>query len=466
MKLQFLGAAGQVTGSCYYLEAGGARLVIDCGMFQEHDLLGRNWGSMPFDPSQLDALILTHAHLDHTGRVPRLFSAGYHGPIHTTKPTVDLVEIVLADAGKIQVEDAKYKRKRHEKEGRKGPFPETPLFDEEDVAKALPMLRGHNYGEAVQVADGVTVTFHDAGHILGSSMVEVTWKEDGRERCILFSGDIGNNDKAFSTDPSVFGHADYVVMESTYGSSDHDQSAGVEDQLASVINATFKRGGNVVIPTFAIERAQELMWHVGNLVRNGRIDHPPVFLDSPMAVDVTDVFLKYVDWMDDEVCRQIRSGDAPLKFPELKIVRSMQESMAINHVERPCIIMASSGMCTGGRIKHHLRQNLPRPESTILFVGYQAEKTLGREILSGEPEMRIHGRTIPVRAKIAYATGFSAHAGRTALLNWASHFKKPPKKAFLVHGELEASRALRDALVEQHGWDAVLPQYQQAFELR
>ncbi len=465
MKLSFLGAARQVTGSRYCLKAGGANLLVDCGMFQERPYLSRNWGRCPIESRSIDAVLLTHAHLDHCGLLPRLVAEGFKGPIHTTEPTVELAQIVLEDAAKIQVEDAAYKARRHRKEGRRGPHPEEPLFDADDARRAIALLRGHRYNQPVHVAPGITAEFHDAGHIIGSSMVLLRIEENGKTHRVLFSGDIGQIDKPFVGDPSIFEHADYVVMESTYGGKNHPRNGGIEDQLADVITRTLKRGGNVVIPTFAIERAQELMWHIGNLVRSGRLRHVDVFLDSPMARDVTEVYDRYLDWLDADTARLIKSGQAPLEFAGFRMVQTQAQSMAINNWPEPCVIMASSGMCTGGRVKHHLRFNLPRPQSTVLFVGYQAEHTLGRQILDGHPEVRIHGRTWPVRCEVASITGFSAHADHDGLMRWASHFRNPPKQAFLTHGEGPEAQALADALRQAYGWNATVPSYMQEFDL-
>ncbi len=465
MKLHFLGANRQVTGSRYCLEAAGHKVLIDCGMFQERPFQDRNWEPSPVPPGDIDALLLTHVHIDHSGLIPRLVGQGFSGPIHCTRPSVDLAEVMLRDSAKIQEEDAAYKKRRHKREGRKGKHPEIPLYTVVEVEKALPLFQPTPYAKPVEVADGITVVFHDAGHILGSAMLEVTVTENGQSRRVLFSGDIGQWNKPLIRDPSLLDQADYVVMESTYGDRDHQQRGEIDVQLADVINDTVGRGGNVVIPTFAVERAQELMYYISRLVHEDRIPDITIFLDSPMAVDVTDIFRRYRDCFDQETWDLITSGDTPLHFPGLRMAHSTEESKAINEHTMPCVIMATSGMCTGGRIKHHLRQNIGRPESTILFVGYQGNGTLGRQILDGNRQVRIHGRQWPVRAKVAQIYGFSGHADRSGLLRWIGNLEQAPRQVFLTHGEQSAANSLAQQINSQFGWPVSIPEYQSVAEL-
>lgn len=465
MKLTFLGANRQVTGSRYCLEANGKRVMIDCGLVQERKFQDRNWERCAIDPESFDAMLVTHAHIDHIGLIPKFVKDGFDAPIYATHPTVALADVMLRDSAKIQTEDAAYKKRRHQKERRRGRHPEVPLYVVNDVVRTMPLFHGVNYLEPTLITDGITATWHDAGHILGSAMIEITVTEEGQRRTIIFSGDIGQPGKPLIQDPSYFEHADYVVMESTYGERDHVASGNVESELQDIIRDTSSRGGNVVIPVFAVERAQELMYHISRLVHADRIPDIPIFLDSPMASDVTNIFRKHREWLDEETWELIRSDEPPLRFPGLKITRSTEDSMAINRMTTPCIILAPAGMCNAGRIKHHLRLNIGRDESTILFVGHQAEGTLGRRILDGHREVRIHGRTRRVYAKIRSIDGLSAHADRHGLIDWLSHLKAPPRRLFLTHGEEGASLALARTIEDRLGWEATVPEYGTVFDL-
>jgi len=464
MKLTFLGANKQVTGSRYLLEAGGLRVMIDCGLFQERAFTGRNWKPSPVPPQEIDFLLLTHAHLDHCGLIPRLVAEGFEGPIIATGATRDLADIILNDAAGIQEEDAAYKRKRHQREGRKGPFPIEPLYTSKAVQQTLPLFRNARYRTPVALNDRVSVTFHDAGHILGSSLLEMAIQEPAGVRRIVFSGDLGQEHKPIIHDPTVLTDADWVVMESTYGDRDHPNTQGIEDQLAEVLTDAIERGGNILIPTFAVERAQELLFYLGRLMHQKRLPRLLVFLDSPMAVDVTDVFRGHKELMDTEMQARLSSGRPMFQFPGLQLVRTRNDSKAINRIRGSCIIMAGSGMCTAGRIKHHLVNNLSKPECTVVFVGYQARGTLGRELIEGNAEVRIHGKPRPVRATIAQIHGLSAHADRSGLLHWVGHFNKP-RRVFLAHGEEEAALSLAQAISNAHGWDVVIPDFQESCSL-
>lgn len=465
MKLHFLGANRQVTGSRYCLELGETRIMIDCGLFQERPYLERNWEPCPLEAAEIDALVLTHVHIDHCGLVPRLVQEGFSGPIFCTRPSVELAEIVLRDSAKIQTEDAKYKQRRHEKEGRRGKHPVVPLYSEDAVDDTIPRLQGVPYGKPTRISDAVSVTFHEAGHILGSAMLEFQVQTPSGQATLLFSGDVGQWDKPIIRDPTLFEHADYVVMETTYGDRDHPPGGDIELQLERTINRTVSRGGNIVIPTFAIERAQEVIYYISRLVHAGRINPIDVFLDSPMAVNVMEVFRHYRECFDEETWDLIMSNEPPLRFPGLTMVRSVADSKAINSHHKPCIIMSTSGMCTAGRIKHHLRANIGRAESTILFVGYQAHGTLGRQILEGNSLVRIHGRQWKVKANIERIDGFSGHADRQALLRWVGNLQAPPRHVFLTHGDEEASTQFAATLTQQHGWPVSIPHYRDTAEL-
>lgn len=463
MKLHFLGANRQVTGSRYCLEVGDFKVLVDCGLFQERQFQDRNWHDSPIPPGEIDAVVLTHAHLDHCGLLPKLVREGFSGPIYCTRPTAALSEIVLRDSAEIQEEDAAYKKRRHARERRRGKHPEVPLYTEADVEQTLPRFQGIPYRKLTQIGPDIAITLHDAGHILGSAMLEIQTGTPSRR--LLFSGDIGQWGKPLIRDPTSLPGADYAVMESTYGDRDHQDGGDIETQLLRVINETVERGGNVVIPTFAVERSQELMYHISRLVHDNRIADIPVFLDSPMAVDVTDIFRQYPDCFDQETWQLITSDEPPLRFPGLKLVRTVQESRAINSRRGPSVIMASSGMCTGGRIKHHLRQNLERPQSTILFVGYQSQGTLGRQILDRKQLVRIHGRDYRLRAEVAQIFGFSGHADRQGLMRWLGHFESAPRRVFLTHGEEQASKSLANRIDDELGWPVSIPDYQEAVML-
>ena len=465
MKLAFFGAARQVTGSCYYLEAAGKKMLVDCGLYQERSFLERNWEPLPVAPDELDFILLTHAHLDHSGLIPKVVREGFSGTILTTDATADILSIALMDAAEIQVEDAAFKKRRHEKENRTVDHPVVPLYTVEDVQAAMPLVEEIGYDELAALAEGLTVRFRDAGHILGSAMIEIAVRENGSPRTVVFSGDIGQWDMPFVRDPSLFEGADYVVMESTYGDRDHEDPGRVDELLGRIIRETAAAGGNVVIPTFAIERAQDLMYHLSRLVHAQAIPALPVFLDSPMAREVTEAFERHDEYFDDETRRLFEAGRNPFRFPGLAIVRTTEQSKAINSSRGPAVIMAGSGMITGGRIKHHLAQNVFRPESTILFVGYQARDTLGRQILEGKPEVRILGRTLPVRARVAKINGFSAHADRSGLRRWLDGYKTPPRRLFVTHGDADVAAKTAEGIRHDRGWTVELPEYLEVWDL-
>jgi metallo-beta-lactamase family protein len=465
MKIKFLGATHQVTGSSYFLDAGGVKILVDCGLFQERDYSHRNWEAFPVPPDQIRYLLLTHVHLDHSGLIPKLVKEGFAGDILLTPASKELFPIVVLDSARMQEEDAAFKKKRHDKEGRKGLYPEMPLYTVQDAEKCFSLLKDVRCEEFLPLNDRVKVCFHDAGHILGSAMIEIVVQDEMGSRNIIFSGDIGQWDKPLLGNPSVFDRADYVVMESTYGDRNHDSPQDIDDKLCKVVNDTVKAGGNVLIPTFAIERAQELLYHFNRLARAERIPYVVTFLDSPMAVEITKVFEQCRKYFDKETLELFKDGQSPFDFPGLKLVESVEASKAINLVKGSTIIMAGSGMITGGRIKHHLVREITRPESTLLFVGYQAVGTLGRRILDGVSPVRILGQSYPVRMKIEKIDGFSAHAGMNDLQRWLSNFKSPPKHVFLTHGEEESILSLEDYLHSKVGWEVSAPTYKEEYDL-
>jgi metallo-beta-lactamase family protein len=464
LNVRFLGATHQVTGSSYVLDAGGVKVLIDCGLYQEREYAYRNWQDFPVPPSQIQHLLLTHVHLDHSGLIPKLVRGGFSGDILLTPPSRQMLPIVLSDSARNLEEDAAFKKKRHDREGRRGPHPEVPLYTVQDAEKCYSRLREVPYAELTQLDNHVKVCFHDAGHILGSAMIEIILEDESVPRNIIFSGDIGQWDKPLLNDPSLFDHADYVVMESTYGDRNHEEPQAVDEKLCNTVNETVEVGGNLVIPTFAIERAQELLYHFSRLARAGKIPYLMTFLDSPMAIEITKVFERCLKYLDEETLELFREKESPFDYPGLKLVESVEGSKAINLIKGSSIIMAGSGMITGGRIKHHLARNITRPESTLLIVGYQAAGTLGRQILDGASPVRILGQSYPVRMKIAQIEGFSAHAGMNDLQRWLNNFKSPPKHVFLTHGEDDSIQSLRE-YISSKNWEVSAPTYMEEYPL-
>ena len=461
IKLNFFGAAQNVTGSCYLVEANGARILIDCGLYQERDLKQRNWDAFPVSPATINAVLLTHAHLDHCGRLPKLVKEGFRGKIFCTPATADIAQIIMKDSAFLQEEDIKHKKARHEEQGKTSPFPYEPLYTVADVDKTIPLLTPVGYKTPVPVASGMTAIFREAGHIFGSTSIRLSVEQGGKSRTILFSGDVGRWNMPIINDPDPFDEADYVLVESTYGDRTHGETKDIPGELARIINETNKAGGNIVIPSFAVERTQELLYHLNALQRENRIPHLLTFVDSPMAIKVTDIFKKHPELFDEETRELLRKGIHPCDLPGLTMANTVDQSKSINHIKGTAIIIAGSGMCTGGRIKHHLKNNLSRPESTILFVGYQAVGTLGRLILEGVDPIRIFGVEQPIKARIEKIDGFSAHADQNELLRWITALKKAPRRVFITHGEPDAANAFKKLLSEKTGWNCTVPQYQQ-----
>jgi len=465
IKLTFLGAAQNVTGSRYLVEANNIRLLVDCGLYQERDLRGRNWDLSSTHPESLDAVLLTHAHLDHCGLIPKLVREGFNGPVYCTAATAEIAEIILLDAAKLQEEDAEFKRKRHLREHRKGPYPEVPLYTMDDARASFRLFAPVEYKETVVIGDGVEATFHDAGHVLGSSIVRLRIRQNGEERIILFSGDVGRWGKPILNDPTLFEKADYILIESTYGDRQHQRSEDMENEIVRVVNRAVKAGGNILIPSFALERTQEILYHLNILLMEDRIPPLTVFVDSPMAVSITRVFEHHPNLFDREMTELVRQENSPFDFAGLKLISTVNESKAINYIKGTVIIIAGSGMCTGGRIKHHLFNNISRAKNTVLFVGFQAGGTLGRQIVDGAREVRINGQCLPVKAKVEQLSGFSAHADRDELLRWLSNLRKAPKRLFVTHGEPDMSRKFAALVKDRTGWEIALPEYQEEYIL-
>jgi len=460
IRLKFLGAAQNVTGSRHLLEANDTSLLVDCGLYQERQLRARNWEPFPIAADSIDAVLLTHAHLDHCGFLPKLVRDGFKGNIYCNAATAEIAKIILLDSAHLQEEDAQYKRRRHEREGRKGPYPEVPLYTTADAEACFPLFSPVRYREAIQLGEGVEATFYDAGHILGSSIIRAKVRQDGQERIILFSGDIGRPDRPIVCDPTVFDRADYVLIESTYGDRVHKNTEDIKRLISKVINSTKKAGGNIIVPSFALERSQDVLYYINELLLENSISPLMVFLDSPMAAKITEVFQHHPELFDEEMAEFVNQHKSPFNLPGLKVVGSTEESKAINHIRGTVMVIAGSGMCTGGRIKHHLVNNITRPETTIMFVGYQAIGTLGRQIVDGARKVRILGQKYKVKAKVVRIHGFSAHADRDELLNWLRELEAAPRGVFVVHGEAESAKAFGNYIRKKTGWDVTVPGYE------
>jgi metallo-beta-lactamase family protein len=444
VRLEFFGAAGEVTGSCHILSVGGRTLLLDCGLIQGGDHPDeRNRLPFPFDAARIDAVILSHAHIDHCGRLPLLYKRGFRGPIHATAACRDLARILLADCAAMSEREAEREQRKRGQKGHHRPV--EPLYTVDDAARTVELMRTVPYGSEVEVVPGVQVAFHDAGHILGSASVWLRLREGAVERRVVFSGDLGQYDSPILRDPEAAGAADLVVMESTYGNRRHRERSDTLREFGEILRAARRDGGNVLIPAFAVGRTQDVLYEMGTHFDDWQLADWQVFLDSPMAIEASRVYWKHTELYDEEArAERLRTGDlSPL--PNLRLCRTADESMTINKLHSGAIIIAGSGMCTGGRIVHHLKHNLSRPECDVLFTGYQAVGTLGRAIVEGRPTVRIHGSPVAVRARIHTLGGFSAHGDQADLLRWYAGVQgRPP--VWLVHGEADGAEGLRAAL--------------------
>jgi metallo-beta-lactamase family protein len=462
MKIAFHGADQGVTGSCHFIECAGKRILIDCGLYQGgRELDEENANAFGFDPAAIDFLLLTHAHLDHCGRIPLLSSRGFQGEIITTAASRELARLVMLDSANLNEEEARYRNRRASRRGRQHDTA-VPLYTVLDALNALEYFgRTATYGQALALAPGIRATFIDAGHILGSASVLLELKDAGEHRRVLFSGDLGLSGRPILRDPTPPPQADVVVMETTYGDRQHKQLSPSIEELYQAINDSLRRGGNVVIPTFALERAQEILFYLREGVEQGELPASmPVFLDSPMAISATQIFRRHPECYDEETSELFRAGRDPFQLPELRFTRETAESMAINRISGGAVIMAGSGMCTGGRVRHHLKHNLWRKDSSVVFVGYAASGTLARLIIDGAESVKIFGEEIRVRARIYTINGFSAHADRDELLAW--HAQTSPEKTFLVHGEKEVKGRFAKLL---RNTEVVIPALHEGYEL-
>lgn len=465
IRLKFLGAAQNVTGSCHMLEVDGTRSLVDCGMYQERQFKSRNWDPFPVSPKSIDAVFLTHAHLDHCGLLPKLVKEGFAGKIYATKPTAEIAKIILLDAAHIQEEDAAFKKKRHEKQGRKGPFPVVPLYTTADAEAVFPLFTPIDYKSCTGVDSAIDACFFNAGHVLGSSIIRLTAFANSTQRVILFSGDIGRPNRPIVRDADCFQYADYLLIESTYGDRTHQPTEDIKDKLAALINEAYNKRGKIIIPSFALERSQEVLYYINSLMLDNRIPQIKVFLDSPMAAKITEVFKQHPELFDIEMKELVKNNESPFDFKQLSFTHTTDESKALNEINGSCIIIAGSGMCTAGRVKHHLANNISNPNTTVIFVGFQAVGTLGRRIVDGEPEVRILGKNHEVKAKIARVHGFSAHADRDEMLQWLKCIKNPPRQIFIVHGEKESASAFAEFITKNTGFPTTVPEYQQEITL-
>ncbi len=466
MKITFLGAAKTVTGSCYYVETKSCRFLVDCGMFQGSSTdEALNLEPFPFNPAELDFIILTHAHIDHSGRIPKLYVDGFKGRIFATKATSELCAIMLPDSGHIQEFENEWTNR---KRGRAGLPPIKPLYTHQDAVDCIRLFESVGYNEIINPNACIQVRFNDAGHILGSSIVELWIRENGEEVKAVFSGDLGNRNMPILRDPTVIDSADYLFIESTYGNRNHANVEKKVDRFVEIIRSTVEQGGNVVIPSFAVGRTQEIIYELyKQRERYGdsleKLLEIPVYVDSPLAVSATRVFRNNLDCFDEEARSYVENGDNPLDFPGLRFTQSSDESKALNFSKESMIIISASGMCDAGRIKHHLKHNLWRKESSVVFVGYQAVGTLGRRLVDGAKKVRIFGEEITVNARIEMLEGFSGHADQNGLMDWMKNIREKPKKIFLVHGEEPAMSEFATLIDEELGIATIIPGRGEAF---
>lgn len=467
MTITPYGAAGQVTGSAYLVETAYARVLVDFGMFQGgRELEAMNILPEELQPGDIDAVVLTHGHLDHCGRLPMLLRCGYHGAIHATPATIEMAELILLDSARIQTADYERKQRKAKAKHRGLSRDDEPLYDEKDVHRAIEAMKPASYETWFEIATGVTVRFHDSGHMLGSASISMIVTGDSDTKHIVFSGDIGPRGAAYLQDPTIPPPADVVVMESTYGDRDHRPLRETVEQFSAIIDQAVDTGGKILIPSFAVGRTQQILYHIAELIRDGRIPHIPIYIDSPMAIEATRIYEHHPELFDNESTSLIRSGELRRNLSSVRTAASREESQAINDVKGACIVIAGSGMCTAGRILHHLRQNLDDPTAHVVIVGYQSYGSLGRRLVDGQDIVSVLGDKIRVRAAVHTLSGFSAHAGQQELLDWVAGLQPTAQtRIMLTHGEDDARHTLAGLIKERHGIAPTLPSYGEHLEL-
>jgi metallo-beta-lactamase family protein len=459
MKVEFLGGVRTVTGSATLLEKGSLRWLVDCGMFQGgKELEERNRNIRPYRAKDLSSILLTHAHIDHSGLIPKLVKEGFRGKVICTKATLDLCEVMLRDSGHIQEMEAEWQNRKNKRSGRDEGL---PLYTVEDVERSLRYFQTVGYDEIISLADGLKVRFQDAGHILGSAMIEIWVEEGGGERKLVFSGDLGSSGQPIVRDPSWVEEGDVLWLESTYGNRLHKSREETVQELLKIIQEAIHHQAKVVIPAFAVERTQDIIYTIGQLIRKGFLPSIPVYIDSPLAISATEIFKRNPDCFDQETKDLLLGGEKPLEVPEIIYTQTTEESKAINEDSRPGIIISASGMCDSGRIKHHLKHHLWREESHIVIIGYQGEGTIGRRIVDGAKSVRLFGEEIAVKAHIHTLGGFSAHADQKGLLEWLAHFKNPQLEIFVNHGEEKVSMELSQVIQQQFHFKTIVPQWRE-----
>ncbi len=465
MKITFIGAAKCVTGSCYLVETDKNKFLVDCGMFQgEKEIKERNYRDFDFNPAELDFVLLTHAHIDHSGLIPKLFIKGFKGNVYATSATVELCEVMLPDSGHIQETECSRKNKKY---ARRGQTLIDPIYTAADAYNCMQHFKRTDYDSMLELNDTLKICFRNSGHILGSAMIEIYYKQNNKQLKIVFTGDLGNKNQPIVKDPYTIDSADFLILESTYGNKIHeikDRKFKLE-QLKNAINKALHKGGNIIVPAFAVERTQDLLVDLNYLLKEKLIPEFPIIIDSPLAIAATEIFQRHQQYFGEHVADLNKNGNRALLFDKIRITKTAEESQQLNELRGGAMIISASGMCDAGRIKHHLKHNLWRDDSTVLFTGYQAEGTLGRRLIEGEKIVRIHGDSIIVKAEIIKLEGFSGHIDNPGMLEWLSTIKQPPKKIFIVHGEEEQQIGLEKSIKDNFNYNTYIPSLLESISL-